>query len=118
MNLIYERDLAPMKLYTLKGTRQDAAVLALALRLGLSRQAMRKILIARCDIMTLENIGPRLDAADAAAAGDATGDALSLPHLTTALGLLSAEEAAVFRSHAENGKDIDEVKKEIREALS
>ena len=86
--MIYERNLQPMKLAILKGTRQDQAVLALAARLGISRQRLRKILISRCDMMTLENLGPRLEAADEAAAGDPIADALSLPHLTAATGIL------------------------------
>ncbi|MBE6506460.1 MAG: DUF1959 domain-containing protein [Methanocorpusculum parvum] len=115
MELVYERDLRSMKLLVLKGTRQDAAVLSLAGRLGLSRQQMRKILIAGCDMMTLENIGPRLEAADAAANGNA--DALSIPHLTTALGLLSDEEGKAFLSRVEAGESVESVKKAILEVL-
>lgn len=118
MNLIYERDLRPMKLVILKGTRQDAAVLALASRLHLNRQQMRKILITRCDMMTLENLGPRLDAADAAAAGDKIADQLSLPHLTTATGMLSLDAAEAFRRKAEAGAEPREIIREIVEALT
>lgn len=116
MNLVYERDLRSMKLLILKGTRQDAAVLSLAARLGLSRQQMRKILIAGCDMMTLENIGPRLEAADAAAEG--VSDALSIPHLTTALGLLTDVQAQAFLSRAEAGESVESVKKAILEVIS
>ena len=116
MNLIYERDLRSMKLLILKGTRQDEAVLSLANRLGISRQQMRKILIAGCDMMTLENIGPRLEAADAAAAG--TADALSIPHLTTALGLLTDAEGAAFLARVEAGESVESVKKAILEVLA
>ena len=118
MNLIYERDLRPMKLAILKGTRQDAAVLALASRLGISRQQMRKILITRCDMMTLENLGARLDAADAAARGDKIADQLSLPHLTTATGMLTPETAASFRKKAESGAEPGEIIREIVEVLA
>ncbi len=119
MDLIYERNLQPMKLAILKGTRQDAAVIALAKRLGISRQQMRKILINGCDMMILENLGPRLEAADAAATeGDAMSDALSLPHLTAATGLLSTDAAAAFRLRAETGTPIDVVRAEILEAIS
>ena len=109
-----------MKLAILKGTRQDAAVIALAKRLGISRQQMRKILINGCDMMILENLGPRLEAADAAAAteGGAADEALSLPHLTAATGLLSADAAAAFRLRAETGTPIDVVRAEILEAIS
>lgn len=115
MNLVYERDLRSMKLLILKGTRQDKAVLSLAERLGISRQQMRKILIAGCDMMTLENIGPRLEAADAAADGSA--DALSIPHLTTALGLLTADEGAAFLARLASGESVESVKKAILEVL-
>ncbi|HJJ63797.1 MAG: DUF1959 family protein [Methanocorpusculum sp.] len=116
MDLVYERDLRSMKLLILKGTRQDEAVLSLAGRLGLSRQQMRKILIAGCDMMTLENIAPRLIAADEAAEGIA--DELSIPHLTTALGLLSAEEGEEFISRVKSGESIESVKKAIMEVLA
>ncbi|MDU9375627.1 hypothetical protein McpSp1_02040 [Methanocorpusculaceae archaeon Sp1] len=123
MDLIYERNLQPMKLAVLKGTRQDQAVVALAERLGVNRQKMRKILINNCDMMTLENLGPRLEAADAAAkaaaaAGDEISDALSLPHLTTATGILSEVAAAELRRRAESGTAIAELLAEIVEAVS
>ncbi len=116
MNLIYERDLRSMKLLILKGTRQDAAVLSLAERLGLSRQQMRKILIAGCDMLTLENIAPRLAAASAVASGAA--DALSIPHLTTALGLLTDAEGVTFLARVEAGESVESVKKAILEVLA
>ena len=116
MELVYERDLRSMKLLILKGTRQDEAVLSLAERLGISRQQMRKILINGCDMMTLENIAPRLLAADKAAEG--ISDVLSIPHLTTALGLLSDEEGKAFISRVEAGESVDSVKKAIMEVLA
>lgn len=118
MDLIYERNLQPMKLAVLQGTRQDEAVRALAARLGISRQQMRKILINGCDMMTLENLGPRLDAADAAVRGDAIADALSLPHLVIATDLLAAARAAELRSEAEDGVPLAELLKKIGETLA
>ena len=118
MDLIYERNLQPMKLAILKGTRQDQAVIALAARLGISRQRMRKILINGCDMMILENLGPRLEAADASAASDCNADALSLPHLTAATGLLSAAAAAEFRRCADSGTPVRELLAEILEAIA
>lgn len=139
IDMVYERDLRSMKLLTLKGTRQDEAVLALAKRLGLTRQQMRKILIAKCDMMTLENIAPRLLAADAALANSnllamglsgaklsnaelsnaelAAADYLSLPHLTTALGIFTNEEASYFLNRVNSGAKLEDVKQEILEAL-
>ena len=119
--MIYERNLQPMKLAILKGTRQDQAVLALAARLarlGISRQRMRKILISRCDMMTLENLGPRLEAADEAAAGDPIADALSLPHLTAATGILPQKTAEEYRRRAATGTPVAELLAEILEAIA
>lgn len=118
MDLIYERNLQPMKLAILKGTRQDRAVTALAARLGMNRQRMRKILINGCDMMILENLGPRLEAADRAATGDSVADALSLPHLTAATGLLSVAAAAELRSRADSGTPVPELLTEILEAIA
>ncbi|MCZ0860387.1 DUF1959 family protein [Methanocorpusculum sp. MG] len=118
MDLIYERNLQPMKLAILKGTRQDQAVIALAARLGISRQQMRKILINGCDMMILENLGPRLEAADAIAAGDRIADALSLPHLTAATGLLPPDAATEFRRRADSGTPVPELLAEILEAIT
>lgn len=118
MDMIYERNLQPMKLAILKGTRQDQAVLALAARLGISRQRLRKILISRCDMMTLENLGPRLEAADEAAAADPIADALSLPHLTAATGILSPRTAEEYRRRAETGTPVAELLAEILEAIA
>ncbi|MDE2520934.1 MAG: DUF1959 family protein, partial [Methanocorpusculum sp.] len=116
MDLIYERNLQPMKLAILKGTRQDRAVIALAARLGISRQQMRKILINGCDMMILENLGPRLEAADEAAASDRIADALSLPHLTAATGLLSAAAAAELPPRAQAGPPGSELLRGIKAA--
>ncbi len=116
MNLVYERDLRSMKLLILKGTRQDEAVLEFATRLGISRQQLRKILIAKCDMMTLENIAPRLAAADAAVV-DADAASLAIPHLTTALGLLTAAEGEGFLARVKAGEPVESVKKAILEAL-
>jgi energy-converting hydrogenase A subunit M len=116
MNLLYERDLQPMKLEVLKGTRQDAAVTALAGRLGISRQRMRRILIRHCDMLTLENLGPRTEAADAA--GDPIQNALSLPHLTTATGILAESSARKYYEAAKDGAAIDALLQEILEEIS
>ena len=100
MKLAYERDLTPMKLTSLSGVRQNDVTIALANRLGISRQRMRRILIEKCDIMTLENLGPRYDAAEIQAETDEVGNALSLPHLSTAAGILTKERAEHYRALA------------------
>ncbi len=119
MKLIYERDLAPMKLTSLKGVRQNAVTIALSKRLGISRQQMRKILIDKCDLMTLENLGPRYDAAEIQAGSDEIGNALSLPHLSTATGILSKERADHYRALAmKEGADLFEIRRAILEEIS
>lgn len=119
MKLMYERDLSPMKLTSLNGVRQNAAAIALSKRLGISRQRMRKILIAKCDIMTLENLGPRYDAAEIQAASDEIGNALSLHHLSTAAGLLSKERADHYRALAqEKEADLSDIRRAILEEIS
>lgn len=50
--------------------------------------------------MTLENLGPRYDAAEIQARSDEIGDALSLPHLSTAAGILTKERADHYRALA------------------
>jgi energy-converting hydrogenase A subunit M len=119
MKLIYERDLTPMKLTSLKGVRQNAVTIALSKRLGISRQQMRKILIDKCDLMTLENLGPRYDAAEIQAEFDEIGNTLSLPHLSTATGILSKERADHYRSLAmKEGADLSEIRRAILEEIS
>jgi energy-converting hydrogenase A subunit M len=119
MNLLYERDLEPMKLITLKCPRQNEVTLQLSKRLGISRQRMRQILIEKCDQMTLENLGPRYDAAEKISADDEIGNALSLPHLSTATGILSQERAAFYRKKAgEKDAVINDIIKEILEEIS
>ena len=114
MKLIYERDLTPMKLTSLNGVRQNNAAIALAKRLGISRQRMRKILIEKCDLMTLENLGPRYEAADILSESDEIGNALSLPHLSDATGILSKERTDHYRALAE---DKDAVISDILQAI-
>lgn len=117
MDLIYERNLLPLKLTILQGTQQDRAVISLASRLGISRQQMRKILIHRCDMMTLENLSSRLEAAEASVVNDCIADALSLPHLTTATGLLSMEMANEFHLRGNSGIPMPTLIAEILEMI-
>ncbi|HJJ30480.1 MAG TPA: DUF1959 family protein [Methanocorpusculum sp.] len=119
MKLVYERDLTPMKLTSLNGVHQNEVTVSLAKRLGISRQRMRKILIGRCDLMTLENLGPRYNAAEILATSDEIGNALSLPHLTSATGLLSHERAKHYRGLAvQKDAVIPDIIKMILEEIS
>lgn len=60
---LYEKDLRMMKLRILQSPRHAAVVDAIAGRYGLSRQEMQRILMERCDMILLENLPARYDAA-------------------------------------------------------
>lgn len=121
MILEYERDLSGMKLIALKGVAQDEAVLILAKRLGISRQEMRKILIAKCDLMTLENLSNRIAYAQVCDS-DKLAYKLSLPHLTTATGILDEDLAKEILEEAKGkisrGGDFDAVANETIKNIS
>jgi len=63
MEYLYERDLRRMKLLILESRRHHAATLEIAAILGIKPQAARKILIEECDMLLLENLPARCDAA-------------------------------------------------------
>jgi len=92
---LYEKDLRQMKLIILESRRHDAVVLELAATLGIKRQQLRKILIERSDMMFLENLPARCDAARET--GDETERLLGIPLLTRAFHLLSREEGTQIR---------------------
>jgi len=56
---LYEKDLRPMKYNILTSTKHDAAVRAIARRLGVSDAKLRRLLIQRFDMSLLENIETR-----------------------------------------------------------
>lgn len=87
---LYEKDLRQMKLTILESRRHDAVVLELAATLAIKRQQLRKILIERSDMMFLENLPARCDAARKT--GDETERLLGIPLLTQAFHLLPKEE--------------------------
>jgi energy-converting hydrogenase A subunit M len=92
---LYEKDLRQMKLTILESRRHDAVVMELAATLGIKRQQLRKILIERSDMMFLENLPARCDAARET--GDETERLLGIPLLTQAFHLLSKEEGSLVR---------------------
>jgi len=92
---LYEKDLRQMKLIILESRRHDAVVQELAATLGIKRQQLRKILIESSDMMFLENLPARCDAARET--GDETERLLGIPLLTQAFHLLSREEGAQVR---------------------
>ncbi len=87
---LYEKDLRQMKLIILESRRHDAVVLELAATLGIKRQQLRKILIERSDMVFLENLPARCDAARET--GDDTERLLGIPLLVQTFHLLSREE--------------------------
>ncbi|GAA5262344.1 DUF1959 family protein [Methanocalculus sp. MC3] len=92
---LYEKDLRQMKLIILESRRHDAVVQELAATLGIKRQQLRKILIESSDMMFLENLPARSDAARET--GDETERLLGIPLLVQAFHLLSREEGARVR---------------------
>ncbi len=56
---LYEKDLWPLKYNILTSTKHDAAVRAIARRLGVSDAKLRRLLIQRLDMSLLENIETR-----------------------------------------------------------
>ena len=56
---LYEKDLRPLKYNILTSTKHDAAVRAIARRLGVSDAKLRRLLIQRFDMSLLENIETR-----------------------------------------------------------
>ena len=74
---LYEKDLRPMKYNILTAPRQDRTVRAMAARLGVRVQVLRRHLIERLDMSDMENMPARWEAALAIpAGGDALADAL------------------------------------------
>ncbi|WOX57437.1 DUF1959 family protein [Methanoculleus receptaculi] len=59
MKFLYEKDLRPLKYNILTSTKHDAAVRAIARRLGVSDAKLRRLLIQRLDMSLLENIETR-----------------------------------------------------------
>ena len=92
---LYEKDLSRMKLLILESKRHDAVVQEIATTLGIKRQALRKILIERCDMILLENLPARCDAARGT--GDLISQSLGIPFITQAAGLLTREEGILIR---------------------
>ncbi|MDK2990660.1 MAG: energy-converting hydrogenase subunit, partial [Methanoculleus sp.] len=56
MKFLYEKDLRPLKYNILTSTKHDAAVRAIARRLGVRDAKLRRLLIQRLDMSLLENI--------------------------------------------------------------
>jgi len=87
---LYEKDLRRMKLLILESRRHDAVVKEIATILGIKRQLTRKILIERCDMILLENLPARCDAARKH--GDELSRSLGIPLFSQALQLITEEE--------------------------
>ncbi|MDO9538941.1 MAG: DUF1959 family protein [Methanocalculus sp.] len=92
---LYEKDLRQMKLLILESRRHDAVVQEIATTLGIKRQQLRKILVERCDMILLENLPARCDAARET--DDLISQSLGIPLITQAAELLTREEGARIR---------------------
>ncbi|MGC9434758.1 MAG: DUF1959 family protein [Methanomicrobiales archaeon] len=87
---LYERDLTTMKYTILTSTRHDRAVRQLAERFGVRVQAMRRILIDRLDMSTLENLPVLLEAETES--DDPVDRALGRTRFTRYIPLIPGEE--------------------------
>jgi energy-converting hydrogenase A subunit M len=77
IELIYERDLTAMKFAILKGAYHAKIVLIMAEDLNIQPHQMRKHLIRTLDMITLESIAPRYDAAQTISEQDPIKKALN-----------------------------------------
>ncbi|MDT8358088.1 MAG: DUF1959 family protein [Methanomicrobiaceae archaeon] len=126
MEFLYEKDLTAMKFRILTSSRHDAVLTQLAERLGISKQEIRKAVMRRFDMILLENIPARYEAARAEEAGlDQAARELGAGLLTRYLPLVPKEEMEKIVREAEEaiseGKDpslaIAEAKEAIREVI-
>ena len=123
---LYEKDLTAMKFRILTSSRHDAVLTQLAERLGLSKQEIRKAVMRRFDMILLENIPARYEAAKAEGAGiDPVARELGGELFTRYLPLVPKERMEEIVRQAEEsiseGQDPDlaiaKGKEEIREAI-
>jgi hypothetical protein len=87
---LYERNLVPQKYHILIAVRHDRIVRTIAADLGIGVQELRKYMIEHLDMIHLENLPARYEAAVAAGADAADPVAEALGHrlLTVAIPLI------------------------------
>ncbi|MCX6694213.1 MAG: DUF1959 domain-containing protein [Methanomicrobiales archaeon] len=106
MELLYEKDLRGMKYNVLTSIRHDRVVREIASICGISPQVIRRALIAKLDMIQLENLPARYEASRNAAGGaDPLVHAVCGDLLTQAVPLLATT-------------DIDQVRGMVRDAIS
>lgn len=124
---LYEKDLGPMKYHILAGPRQDRTVRAMAARLGVGVQALRRRLIERLDMSSLENMPARWEAALATPAdGDTLADALGRVLFVRKIAVFTPEEmeaayekACILADDGATLEDaVEEGKKILREVIT
>jgi energy-converting hydrogenase A subunit M len=124
---LYEKDLGPMKYHILTAPRQDRTVRAMAARLGVGVQALRRRLIERLDMSDMENIPARWEAALAVpTGGDALADAIGRDLFVRKIAVFTpAEMEAAYekaRTLADDGAPFEDAvekgKKILREVIA
>jgi energy-converting hydrogenase A subunit M len=121
VNIIYEKDLRPMKYHVLTGPRQDRAVRAIAKWFNVRVQPMRKFLIERLDMSDMENMPARWEVAEAAPEADPLEAALGVRRFTKNIPLFTEEEMAralkAARAAASEGAGTDTTAKAGKDLL-
>lgn len=85
---LYEQDLDVQKYRILIAAQHDQLIRALASDLGVSVQELRKYMIEHIDMILLENLPARYEAARAAEADDPVAQALNRQIITTGIPLV------------------------------
>jgi hypothetical protein len=85
---LYEQDLAVQKYRILIATQHDHLIHILASDLGISVQELRKYMIEHIDMILLENLPARYEAARAADADDPVAQGLNRQIITTGIPLI------------------------------
>lgn len=113
MDLLYEKDLRPFKFRILMSSRHEALLRALAARLGVQVQVLRKRMIDRFDMQLLENLPARYEAAEQIHEGrDPIDIALGMELFTRTVPLLDADIMNEIRQNVDtllaNGSSLEE----------
>ncbi|MDD3620786.1 MAG: DUF1959 domain-containing protein [Methanofollis sp.] len=119
---LYEKDLRPLKYNILVGPRQDRTVKAMADRLGVRRQVLRRHLIERLDMSNLENMPARWEVGCAApASDDALADALGCELFVENIAVFTPSEMEAAyekaRDLVDDGAPLETAVKEGKKAL-
>jgi energy-converting hydrogenase A subunit M len=123
---IYEQDLVAQKYRILIPVNHDRIIRQIAADLGVGLQELRRFIIEHCDMLLIENLPARYEAAQrAAAAADPVARAIGRELYTSAVPLVPAETMdAIYReatAKVVGGMPVDaavaEGKNKVREAM-